>query len=272
MPDSAQHHAIATEPHGHGDELRDVRGGHGGCGDDHDWSSPEFVAEWLERDGKRAAERRREFALIRAVVPKRPEQEFRYLNLGAGPGNLDEVLLERFPNAAATLVDFSLPMLQAARERLSRFGDRVEYVQGDLTDPEWVGGVGGTFDFVFSTHAVHHLGEPARIRALYAEVYRLLGHGGTLLVLDYLRAARPSLGPLAPWAARDDEAGVSASYRAEAPGSLLEQLSWLGEAGFNCVDVLWKDLSKALLCGVRDHIHIPESDHEHGGGGHSHAH
>ena len=66
--------------------------------------------------------------------------------------------------------------------------------------------------------------------------------------------------------AKDAEAGLTGRGTGEGlPGNLLEHLGWLGEAGFGNVDVLWKDLSVALLCGVRDHLHMPD-----GGHGHSH--
>src|SRR5262249_32563267 len=72
-----------------------------------DWTNEEFAESWLQGQAPREAERRRQFVTVRAVIPKLPDQEFRYLNLGAGPGNLDEVLLERFQGAQATLVDCS---------------------------------------------------------------------------------------------------------------------------------------------------------------------
>lgn len=240
-----------------------------------DWNSEEYVEHWLAQQQERAAEQRRQFAIIRAVIPKLPEQEFRYLNLGAGPGNLDEVLLEAFPGANATLVDFSLVMLGTARQRLARWGNRVEYVQANLASADWAGAVSGPFDFVISTLAIHHLQDPRRIRDLYAEIYRLMGHGGTFLNLDLVRPARPSLAPLAPWAAKDLEAGLTLTGHgggAGLPGTLLEQLGWLSEAGFNCVDVLWKDLSTALVCGIRDHLHMPAgADAPGADGAHTHA-
>lgn len=230
-----------------------------------DWNSEEYVAYWLQREQERAAERRRQFTIVRAVVPKMREAEFRYLNLGAGPGNLDEVLLEQFPGATATLVDFSLLMLSTARQRLARFGDRVEYVQANLVGPDWVGATGGTFDFVFSTLTIHGLREPRRIRDLYTETYSLLGHGGMFLNFDYVRAARPTFARFAPWAAKDPEAGFSGRTGGEGlPGTLLEQLGWLAEAGFANIDVLWKDMNLALICGVRDHLHLPDGEHAHG--------
>jgi SAM-dependent methyltransferase len=229
------------------------------------------VANWLERQKEREPERRRQFVTIRALIPKTPDQEFSYINLGAGPGNLDEVLLAQFRGAQATLVDTSFAMLGAARQRLERFGDRVEYVQANLASPEWAGAVAGPFDIAVSSIAIHNLRDPRRIRELYAETYRLLGHGGMFFNLDYVRPARPGLSALGPWAAKDPEAGLSGrSGGAGMPGTLLEQLGWLNEAGFATVEVLWKDMGTALMCGIRDHLHMPEGDSAEGEQGHSH--
>ena len=255
-------HSHSSGEHGHGHGSRE------------DWQNEEYVAQWLERQGDRAAERRRQFTVIRAMIPKKPDQEFRYLNLGAGPGNLDEVLLKHFSNASATLVDFSLMMLGTARQRLERFDNRVEYVHANLAKSDWAGAVKGPFDFVFATLAVHDVGEAPRIRDLYAEVYKLVGHGGIFLNMDYVRPSRPSLAPWAGWAAKDKEAGLNGRVGERVmPGTLLEQLGWLNEAGFGCVDVLWKDMSVTLFCAIRDHLHMPDGDGHGGhgaGGGHAH--
>lgn len=263
MAEATYHHAAHPAPaHAHG------------SGPQEDWNDEDYVARWLERQQEHTAERQRQFAIVRAVIPKLPEQEFRYLNLGAGPGNLDEVLLEHFPGANAIIADSSLAMLGVARQRLARFGNRVEYVNANLSTPDWTGALAGPYDYVVSTLAIHHLGDPRRIRELYGEVYRLLGHGGTFLNLDLMRPARPSLAPLSAWAAKDPEAGLfEQGGGAALPGSLLEHLGWLGEAGFNCVDVYWKDLSTALICGIRDHLHMPAGAETPAAGAHApHAH
>lgn len=240
-----------------------------------DWFSEDYIAYWLERQEERAEERRRQFVMVRAVIPKNADQEFRYLNLGAGPGHLDEVLLEQFPGAQATLVDGSLAMLAEARKRLDRFEDRVEFVQGNLATPDWTGAVSGPFDLAVSTIALHNLRDPLRLRALYAETYGLLGHGGLFLNLDYVRLARPSLGSLAAWAGKDHEAGFAGRHGgAGVPGTVEEQLGWLREAGFACADCFWKDFNTALMGGLRDHLHLPEGedDDAHVHDAHAHEH
>ena len=279
MLDSVQHHGdenvATTHEHGHHDT------GHGhGHEDDHDWSDEDFVAGWLERQKERATERRRQFVALRAFIPKYQDQEFRYLNLGAGPGNLDTILLEHFKGANAVVVDGSLAMLAAARKELARFGSRVEYVQANLSSPEWIGAVAGPFDFVISARSIHHVGEPKRIRELFREIRGLTGHGGTFLNLDYVRPAKAELVRLGDWAARDTEAGIGGPPHDAAgmPGTLTEQLGWLTEAGFNTVEVYWKEMDLALLSGINGHLHMPwghGDDPEKAGdkaSGHGHSH
>lgn len=238
-----------------------------------DWTDEAFVAGWLEREQNRERERQHHFAVIRALVPKKPDQEFRYLNLGAGPGNLDAVLLKHFTAAHATLVDVSLPLLAEARNRLSAFEDRIEYVHADLEHPEWTGAVSGPFDFVFTALTAHHTGDTQRIRALYREVYRLLGHGGMFFNLEYVRPTHPSLVPLARWAEQDTEAGLSGrGPGGELPGTLQEHLGWMNEAGFPTVEVFWKEMNLTLMGGIRDHLHLPEGHAEAQGESHAHGH
>jgi hypothetical protein len=43
----------------------------------------------------------------------------------------------------------------------------------------------------------------------------------------------------------------------------VEQLGWLTESGFACADVFWKEMNTALFGGLRDHLHLPESEHPH---------
>jgi hypothetical protein len=89
-----------------------------------------------------------------------------------------------------------------------------------------------------------------------------------------MRPSRPGLSALAPWAAEDPDAGLSASnvHGHDLPGTLLEHLGWLSEAGFGGVEVFWKNMNMAVVCGIRDHLHMPEGQETHSHeGGHSHA-
>ena len=59
----------------------------------------------------------------------------RVLDAGCGSGRVTEMLAERLPRGTVVALDGSASMVEAARERLARFGDRVEFVVADLGHP-----------------------------------------------------------------------------------------------------------------------------------------
>jgi SAM-dependent methyltransferase len=79
------------------------------------------------------------------------------LDVGCGSGRVGERVLDA--GAARYVgIDFSAPMLSLARERLGRFGERVELVEGDfLTEP-----LEGRFDVVLALGLFDYTPEPAR--------------------------------------------------------------------------------------------------------------
>jgi trans-aconitate 2-methyltransferase len=75
------------------------------------------------------------------------------LDAGCGSGRVTEALLERHPEVAVVALDHSTAMVDEARQRLARFGDRVRFVVADLGQPfpDAARGV----DAVFSTATFH---------------------------------------------------------------------------------------------------------------------
>jgi trans-aconitate 2-methyltransferase len=57
------------------------------------------------------------------------------LDAGCGSGRVTEALLERLPNGRVIALDGSGSMLEQARGRLERFGDRIGFVLADLEEP-----------------------------------------------------------------------------------------------------------------------------------------
>jgi SAM-dependent methyltransferase len=217
------------------------------------------VAEWLERQHGRVSERERQFAMVRSLIPKHPDEEFRYLDIGCGDGWLDSFILARYPRAQAVLVDGSPLMLERAKERLSAHAGHVTTAQVDLATPDWAQAFPHPIDVVVSTIAIHNLRNPLRIRELYAEVYQFLSEGGFFTNLDYVRLATPALRPLARRAANDPDAGyVARSTSGGNPGTIDEQLVWLRESGFIGVECFWKEFNAALFGGFKGSIQIPE--------------
>jgi SAM-dependent methyltransferase len=233
-------------------ERHEHRAHHGsaaghGHGDDHRWSDESFVSDWIDRQEAHAAERRPLFAKVRALIPNGLSESFRYADLGAGAGNLDELMLERFTNAQAVLIDGSEPMLAHARARLARFGERAQYITADLSQPGWVAVAHGPFDAVVAARAVHHAGSADRIRELFREIREALAPGGVFVNLDYVRLASLSL-PLRRTSSPGSGRRASPARNA-CTESFRRSLSLASATSFGCPPGRWKVSLAAIPCG-----------------------
>src|ERR1700678_151988 len=72
-------------------------------------------------------------SLVAQAAAATTPQAQHVLDVGCGAGNYTLKLLERLPNLDATLIDLSQPMLDRARERVSRAtAGRIKTIQGDI--------------------------------------------------------------------------------------------------------------------------------------------
>jgi trans-aconitate 2-methyltransferase len=98
----------------------------------------------------------------------------RVLDAGCGSGRVTALILERLPRGEVVAMDGSASMVDAARQTLAPYGDRVEYVVGDLLDPIPVARV----DAVFSNATFHWILDHDR---LFANLVEVLRPGGQLV-------------------------------------------------------------------------------------------
>jgi SAM-dependent methyltransferase len=205
------------------------------------WRSPVQALSYLSRADRIPGRTAGEAELV-AELPVRCE---RVLDLGCGDGRLLAIVREARPGAGGVAVDYSPPMLEAARERFA--GDAtVVVVEHDLERPmDGVAAVDGPFDAVVSSFAIHHLADD-RKRALYAEVFARLRPGGLFANLEHVSSASPRL-----HRAFMDALGQTEDDPQNQLLDLETQLRWLRELGFEDVDCLWKWRELALMCGQR---------------------
>lgn len=192
------------------------------------------------------------------------------VDLGAGSGILLEKFLMAFPSSRGYWVDSSPDFLAVAQQRLDRFGPRVEYVLRSLEDG-WEACVPSGADAVVSMSAIHHLTSPDK-QALYQRVFHLLKPGGKFINLDEMRTAsqdaylqsmrfwvRHVEGRRAQltaeqvphyekWRAHFDRwrtrnicgIGEPKAKGDDLQDDFVEQLTWLRDAGYACVDLYFK--------------------------------
>jgi len=171
------------------------------------------------------------------LVELLPSRLRRVLDVGCGDGRLIGLVRDAREGVDAVGIDFSEPMLAAARER---FAGQAWFVEHNLAEP--LPDL-GTFDAIVSGFAIHHLPDE-RKRALYAELFDLLEPGGVFLNLEHVASATPALNAefLATLGMIEDD-----------PSNQLvmveTQAQWLREIGFGDVDCMWKWRELALLHG-----------------------
>jgi trans-aconitate 2-methyltransferase len=99
----------------------------------------------------------------------------RVLDAGCGSGRVTEQLAERLPHGRVVALDASPSMIDAARDRLASFGDRIEYVVADLATAL---PIEDEVDAVFSTATFHWVLDHD---ALFANLAAVTRPGGWLV-------------------------------------------------------------------------------------------
>jgi trans-aconitate methyltransferase len=113
-------------------------------------------------------------------------ESFTALNLACGPGAISQRLLQRFPNARCIAVDYDPVLLAIGQGVLGTMGDRLRWCEADLTQEDWLTGLGETqIDAVLSTTALHWL-PIDRLVKLYQQLGQLVRPGGVFLNGDHL--------------------------------------------------------------------------------------
>lgn len=102
------------------------------------------------------------------------------LEIGSGSGAMAAELLERFPSVRLTATDYGDSMVEFARDRLRKFGDRVEVKQADASQLPFPG---ESFDAVVSFIMLHHVIDWEKA---VSEAVRVLRPGGRLIGFDLL--------------------------------------------------------------------------------------
>ena len=154
------------------------------------WKDRDVAAAFLNERSLLIPDRSRQLNVMLRALRFAPRALHRVLDLGCGDAILLATILETFADAKGVGVDFSPLMLEQARARLARYGERGATVEADLGTSSWIGSVTGPFDAVISGFAIHHLPDVRKL-ALYREIYGLLCKGGVFLNAEHVSSPAP---------------------------------------------------------------------------------
>jgi trans-aconitate methyltransferase len=210
------------------------------------WHSSTYAAEWAGDDVlSNLLELPRRISL--ALTQDADLDVTHVVDLGSGHGPYLELFLRAFPEATGTWVDSSEAMRDLATERLADFGDRIDFVLGDL---EQLDGIDLPQAEVIVTSRVLHHFSPESLQRFYRTVHELVSPGGFFFNLDHI-------GPPGDWDARyrrirkqfiGERKQKLAPHRHDyALSDVPDHLGWIAEAGFETPDVPWRTFYTVLL-------------------------
>jgi tRNA (cmo5U34)-methyltransferase len=227
-----------------------------------DWLNPDFARNWDAGADVGNPTRALHLDLVISLVAAAYRPGTTILDLGAGSGQVEALLLDARPDARIVAVDASSAMLCLARERLASFGDKVELVIGDFIEPERLALPARDYGIALLIQTLHHVPHD-RKRRLLALLAQTLLPGGLLILVDRLAFEDPALRSVhaSMWEWMERRSPVQSGWtpddlfrrlggKEDHTASLEEHLAMLREAGFTA-GVLELQLNRAVFVGKR---------------------
>ena len=106
------------------------------------------------------------------------------IDLGCGSGLVAQMVLDQKATGRVFGLDSSTAMLNLAKGRLARYGERVSLAEGDLTSLDRVDAP-SECSAVIAVQSLHHL-EEAQYRAAVRWTFEHLAPGGWVFIIDRL--------------------------------------------------------------------------------------
>ena len=130
--------------------------------------------------------------MIRKVVQllsaHRPDSPLHVVEIATGPGLMALNLLREIPHLTYTGLDYSVPLSEFARRRLSQFGSRAEVWHEDANEDGWIQRLRTPVQAFVSLQAMHDLGNRDSVARIYAKAFDLLDDEGLFVNVDFVTA------------------------------------------------------------------------------------
>lgn len=212
------------------------------------WRKADYANAWVQRDDTiDLLDLPR--AIAAALVHEDRPQTRLVLDIGSGPGAFLSTFLDEIPDARGVWHDASDAMQAHARERLARFGDRVSFLLGDMTDLA-ASHVPSGADVLVTSRAAHHL-DRGTLHAFYKEAASLVAPGGWLVNLDHI-------GPDDVWDKRlrkvrkrfvGGSTNETPHHHNYPLTSVQDHLDGFAAAGISDVEITWRAFYTCLFMG-----------------------
>jgi len=232
------------------------------------WQIEENAKYFLESERGAVPGSDLQLDIMASIIQQWRPNPSKLLDLGCGDGILGRFMITCFPSVEALFVDFSDPMLDAARASLSHVKNAT-ILKADFGTDKWLEAVEPhvPFDVVISGFAIHHQPD-GRKKELYSEIYDLLNPGGVFLNLEHVQSSTPEVSYLFeeyfiehlhnyqlesnPETSREIVADGFRNRPDKNEDKLVPvetQCEWLRQIGFKDVDCFFKQFEIGLIGG-----------------------
>jgi SAM-dependent methyltransferase len=145
-----------------------------------------WMFRWRRQQEVYLPQREARFHAMLSMLEVALPPEFEAVDLASGPGAISTRILDQFPRARCTAVDYHPVLLRLGREVNGTRGDRLRWVDADLRRSEWVDRLPvSPVDAVLSTTALHWL-KREELAVLLRQVRSILKPGGLFLNGDHM--------------------------------------------------------------------------------------
>src|SRR5215469_16111655 len=120
------------------------------------WKTDIGVNFWKSTAGDRERRRAGHRVLMAELLPFGADEEFTFIDLGAGTGAAARTVLDHYPAARAILADYSPQMMAQGAVELEPYAGRYDYVEFDLArDGAWPAAIPSQVEAVVTSLAIH---------------------------------------------------------------------------------------------------------------------
>ncbi|MEM8604239.1 MAG: class I SAM-dependent methyltransferase [Cyanobacteria bacterium P01_H01_bin.121] len=210
--------------------------------------------------------------MLDAIVRCLPSNISHVLDLGCGTGELTLKILQAYPTAHVTAVDYAASMLAKAQAKIAAQGFAEQATWIELDFGQWAEhptalNLTQPLDVCVSSLAIHHLTDAMKLK-LFSRIREQLSPQGCFWNADPVLPQDDrvrAIYQLARDAWAEEQGTTLAAVRAKTGTSqahghssqdqlapLMDQLAMLGQAGFAVVDVVWKYYGLAVFGGYTE--------------------
>jgi tRNA (cmo5U34)-methyltransferase len=181
------------------------------------------------------------------------------LDLGCGAGNYTLKMLEKIPNLNCTLIDLSLPMLNRAKERVSKVTKgRTEMIQANIAEyslPE------NEYDIVVAAAVLHHMRTEEEWEKVFKNIFLSVKSGGSFWVSDLISQENEHINQMFQEKYKQYLDGLGGEIfrekvlayveKEDSPRSVNFQLDLLRKVGFSQTEILHKNANFAAFGAIK---------------------